>query len=42
MRYDIREHPQAPPVDELREFTLVPVSREEIETRLADGEELSG
>ncbi|WP_284014283.1 hypothetical protein [Halobaculum litoreum] len=41
MRYDIREHPQAPPVDELREFTLVPVSREEIETRLADGEELS-
>lgn len=40
MSVDIRNHPDAPPVEELREFTLVPVAREEIERRRDDGEEL--
>ena len=37
MAYDIREHPQAPPVEELREFTLIPVAREEIRSRREAG-----
>jgi len=37
MQYDIREHPQAPPVEELREFTMVPISREEILSRADEG-----
>jgi len=37
MQYDIREHPQAPPVEELREFTMVPGSREEILSRREEG-----
>ncbi|WP_435064027.1 hypothetical protein [Halobaculum sp. EA56] len=40
MAVDIREHPQAPPVEELREFTLVPVAREEVRDRRDAGEEL--
>ncbi|QLG26439.1 hypothetical protein HUG10_02295 [Halorarum halophilum] len=40
MPVDIRDHPDAPSIEELREFTLVPVSREEIETRVGAGEEL--
>ncbi|UIO98459.1 hypothetical protein Hbl1158_07750 [Halobaculum sp. CBA1158] len=41
MIHDIRDHPDAPSIEELREFTLVPVAREEIVDRRADGEELS-
>lgn len=40
MPVDIRDHPDAPPVEELRGFTLVPVARETIERRREDGEEL--
>ncbi|QZX99657.1 hypothetical protein [Halobaculum rubrum] len=40
MSVDIRDHPQTPPVEELQEFTLVPVAREEIADRRGDGEEL--
>jgi hypothetical protein len=40
MVVDIRDHPDAPSLEELREFTLVPVARDEIEARRADGEEL--
>lgn len=40
MPVDIRDHPDAPSIEELREFTLVPVAREEIETRVGEGEEL--
>ena len=40
MSVDIRDHPDAPSLEELREFTLVPVAREEIEARYADGEDL--
>lgn len=40
MAVDIRDHPDAPPAEELARFTLVPVAREEIERRQADGEEL--
>lgn len=37
---DIRDHPDAPPVEELRNFTLTPVGRETIESRLEAGEQL--
>ena len=37
---DIRDHPDAPPIEELREFTLVPVARREIERRQREGERL--
>ena len=37
MPVDITDHPQAPPVSELQEFTLVPVAREEIGARRAEG-----
>ncbi|QLG62919.1 hypothetical protein [Halorarum salinum] len=40
MPIDIRDHPDAPSLEELREFTLVPVAREEIESRRAEGQEL--
>lgn len=40
MPVDIRDHPDAPSLEELREFTLVPVARGEIETRFQNGEEL--
>jgi hypothetical protein len=40
MPLDIRDHPDAPPLEELQNFTLVPVARETIESRLADGERL--
>ncbi|MFC7098534.1 hypothetical protein [Halobaculum marinum] len=41
MPVDIRDHPQAPPAEELQGFTLIPVSREEIASRQADGETLA-
>ncbi|WP_049947580.1 hypothetical protein [Candidatus Halobonum tyrrellensis] len=40
MGVDIRDHPDAPPTEELREFTLVPIAGEEIRRRRDDGEEL--
>ena len=40
MPVDIRNHPDAPSLEELREFTLVPVPRDEMEARFADGEDL--
>ena len=40
MSYDIREHPDAPPAEELTDLTLVPVAREEIRRRLDEGDEL--
>ncbi|GAA0194700.1 hypothetical protein [Halobaculum roseum] len=40
MQYDIRDHPQSPPVEELREFTMVPISREEILSRREEGASL--
>jgi hypothetical protein len=40
MPVDIRDHPEAPPVEELQNLTLVPVDPDEIEQRRADGEEL--
>lgn len=40
MGVDIRNHPEAPPLEELREFTLVPIAGEEIRRRRDDGEEL--
>lgn len=40
MPVDIRDHPDAPSLAELREFTLVPVPREEIRRRYSDGQEL--
>ena len=41
MGVDIRDHPEAPPIEELRNFTLVPVAREEIERRRDEGEDLA-
>ncbi|WP_313690933.1 hypothetical protein [Halorarum halobium] len=40
MPVDIRDHPDAPSLEELHEFTLVPVARSEIESRIEAGEEL--
>ncbi|WP_435128465.1 hypothetical protein [Halobaculum sp. D14] len=40
MAVDIRNHDEVPPLEELEEFTLVPVSRDEIESRFDDGERI--
>lgn len=40
MAVDIRDHPDAPPTEELRDFTLVPVAREAIERKQEAGAEL--
>ena len=40
MAFEIREHPDAPPVEQLQDLTLVPVPPEEIERRMAEGQQL--
>lgn len=40
MAFEIREHPDAPPVEQLQDLTLVPTPPAEIEDRLAEGREL--
>lgn len=40
MTMDIRDHPEAPPVEELAELTMVPIDPAEIEAKLAQGVEL--
>ena len=40
MGFEIRDHPDAPSMEELRELTLVPIPPEEIERRVEAGERL--
>mgnify|MGYP006882768229 CR=1 FL=1 len=40
MPVDVRDHPDAPPVEELQQLTLVPVDPSEIRSRFENGEQL--
>ncbi len=40
MAFEIRDHPDAPPVEQLQDLTLVPIPPGEIEQKRADGQTL--